>query len=60
MDESRLITTARANKMELMYYLLFLFRCYERFGPHAMPWEKLLPIPALLDYAATLGIPYSF
>jgi hypothetical protein len=54
-----IIETARANTMEPMHYLLFLFRCYERFGPDAMPWDKLLPVPALRDYAATLGIPYS-
>jgi transposase len=52
------IETARANTMEPMHYLLFLFRCYERFGPAGMEWEKLLPIPSLREYADRIGIPW--
>ena len=52
------IETARANTMEPMHYLLFLFRCYERFGPSGMEWEKLLPVPSLREYADRIGIPW--
>lgn len=53
------IETARANDMEPMHYLRFLFNCIERFGLDSMPWEKLLPVPALRSYAESIGIPYA-
>ena len=54
-----LIESAKANKLEPMHYLRFLFTCIEQFGVGAMPWEKLLPTPAIRTYADSLGIPYS-
>ena len=54
-----LIETAKANDVEPMHYLRFLFNCIEHFGLEAMPWEKLLPTPAIRDFAGSLGIPYS-
>jgi transposase len=53
-----LIETARANTMEPMPYLRFLFVCLEKFGPVAMPWDQLLPTPALRAYGDAIGIPY--
>jgi transposase len=54
-----LIETARANDMEPMHYLRFLFNCIEHFGQDAMPWENLMPTPALRSYADSIGIPYA-
>jgi transposase len=54
-----LIETAKANDVEPMHYLRFLFNCIEHFGQDAMPWEKLLPTPAIRDFAVSVGIPYS-
>jgi transposase len=53
-----LIETAKANGLEPMHYLNFLFRCYEKFGPGNMPWEKLLPTPAIRDFAESIGLMY--
>jgi transposase len=53
-----LIETARANTMEPMPYLRFLFVCLEKFGPVVMPWDQLLPTPALRAYGDAIGIPY--
>ena len=54
-----IIESARANDVEPMHYLQFLFNCIEHFGIDAMPWEKLLPIPSIRSFADSLGIPYS-
>lgn len=54
-----LIETARANDMEPMHYLRFLFNCIEHFGHESVPWKNLLPIPELRSYAESIGIPYS-
>lgn len=54
-----LIETARANAMEPMHYLRFLFACLEKFGPSAMPWDRLLPSPDLRPYGDSIGIPYA-
>ena len=55
-----IIETAKANHLEPMHYLLFLFRCYRHFGPDKMPWEDLLPRPDLVSYAESIGIPWGF
>jgi len=54
-----LIESAKANNLEPMHYLHFLFTCIEHFGIAMMPWEKLLPTPAIRTFADSLGIPYS-
>jgi len=54
-----IIETAKANGLEPMHYLRFLFSCIEHFGPDLMPWEDLLPTPEIRTYAESLGIPYS-
>lgn len=54
-----LIETARANDMEPMHYLRFLFNCIERFGPTSVPWKDLLPVPELRNYAESIGVPYA-
>lgn len=54
-----IITTANANAVEPMHYLHFIFKCYEHFGPQAMPWQQLLPTPKIREYAESIGIPYS-
>jgi transposase len=53
-----IIETARANDIEPMHYLKFLFNCIERFGQDRMPWEQLLPTPAIRTFADSVGIPY--
>lgn len=53
-----IIETAKANGIEPMHYLKFLFNCIERFGWNSMPWENLLPIPAIRTFADSVGIPY--
>jgi len=53
-----LIETAKANDLEPMQYLNFLFRCYEKFGADNMPWENLLPTPAIRIYAESIGLKY--
>lgn len=54
-----IMESARANDVEPMHYLRFLFNCIERFAPDAMPWEKLLPLPSIRYFAESAGIPYS-
>ena len=51
--------SAKANSLEPMHYLLFLLRCYRKFSPEAMPWEKLLPHPNLRSYAESIGVPWT-
>jgi len=51
--------TARANDMEPMRYLRFLFNCIEHFGPASVPWRNPLPVPELRAYAGSIGIPYA-
>jgi transposase len=53
------IETAKANGIEPMHYLSFIFRCYRTFGPDAMPWEKLLPTIAIRESAVSIGIPWA-
>ena len=53
-----IIETAKANDLEPMHYLLFLFRCYRHFGPDRMPWDDLIPRPDLRSYADSIGIPW--
>ena len=53
-----IIETARANGIEPMHYLKFLFNCIEQFGQDKMPWEQLLPTPAIRTFADSVGIPY--
>ncbi|AHC13784.1 IS66 family transposase [Salinispira pacifica] len=55
-----LIESAKANHLEPMHYLLFLFRCYQHFGEHAMPWQNLIPAPNLREYASEIGIKWGF
>lgn len=55
-----IIETAKANNLEPMHYLLFLFRCYRHFGPERMPWNDLLPRNNLISYAESIGIPWGF
>ena len=52
-----IIESAKANALEPMHYLRFLLRCYRKFGPEAMPWEKLLPHPKLRSYAESIAFP---
>jgi transposase len=54
-----LISTAAAKNVEPMHYLLFLFNRLEHFGFERMPWEDLLPLPSIRDYAKSIGIDYS-
>jgi len=54
-----LIETARANDMEPMHYLRFLFNCIEHFGLASVPWKNLLPVPELRTYAESIGVPYA-
>jgi len=54
-----IIETAKANLVEPMHYLLFLFRCYRKFGHEAMPWSNLFPRPELRSYAETIGVPWT-
>jgi len=55
-----IIGTARANEVEPMHYLRFVLRCMERFHDAEMPWDNLLPLPTIRDYATTIGIPWAF
>lgn len=55
-----IIGTARANEIDPMHYLRFVLRCMERFPEAEMPWDNLLPLPAIRDYAATTDIPWGF
>ena len=52
------IETAKANGLEPMHYLNFIFRCYRKFGPENMPWAELLPRPDLRAYAESIGVPW--
>jgi hypothetical protein len=54
-----IIETARANDVEPMHYLRFVLRCMERFPESEMPWDNLLPLPAIRDYAASIDIPWA-
>ena len=54
-----ILGTARANEVDPMHYLRFVLRCMERFHETEMPWDHLLPFPAIRDYAATIGIPWA-
>lgn len=54
-----IIGTARENEVEPMHYLRFVLRCMERFHENEMPWDNLLPFPAIRDYAATIDIPWA-
>jgi transposase len=54
-----IIETAKANGIEPMHYLRFLFSCIEYFGPGRMPWQDLLPTPEIRAFSESLGIPYS-
>jgi hypothetical protein len=54
-----LFSSAIANNVEPMHYLQFLFNCLEHFGFEHMPWDKLLPMPSIRDYAKSIGIDYS-
>ena len=51
-----IIEIAKANNLEPMHYLTFLFRCYRKFGPENMPWLELLPRTDLRAYADLIGI----
>ena len=51
-----IIETAKANGLEPMHYLNFLFRSYRKFGPENMPWIDLLPRPDLRAYAESTGV----
>jgi len=53
-----IIETAKANLVEPMHYITFLFRCYKKYGPDKMPWKKLLPSPDLRSYAQEIGVPW--
>jgi transposase len=55
-----IIETAKANDLEPMHYMLFLFRCYRHFGPKQMPWKDLLPRADLVSYAESIGILWGF
>lgn len=54
-----IIATARANEVDPMHYLRFVLRCMERFHETEIPWDVLLPLPAVRDYATTIGIPWA-
>ena len=54
-----IIETAKANGIEPMHYLLFLLSCIEHFGRDGMPWDKLMPTPAIRLFAESAGIPYN-
>lgn len=54
-----IIETAKANGIEPMHYLRFLFSCIEHFGSDRMPWQDLLPTPEIRAFSESLGIPYS-
>jgi transposase len=54
-----IIETAKANHLEPMHYLLFLFRCYKKFGPKDMPWQDLQPRKDLREYAEKINVPWS-
>ena len=55
-----IIETAKANHLEPMHYLLFLFRCYRHFSSEHMPWGDLLPRPDMVSYAESIGILWGF
>ena len=54
-----IIETAKANGIEPMHYLRFLLNSIEHFGQDGMPWEKLMPKPAIRLFAESVGIPYN-
>lgn len=54
-----IIETAKANLLEPMHYLRFLFACHRKFGA-AMPWAKLVPRPELRSHAEAIGVPWEF
>ena len=54
-----LIETAKANTLEPLHYLTFLFRCYKKYGPDAMPWEKLMPRCGLSSDAQSFGVSWN-
>jgi hypothetical protein len=43
-----------------MHYLRFALTCMERFHDSEMPWDHLLPLPGIRDYAKTIGIRWGF
>lgn len=53
------IESAKANYLEPMHYLQFLFRCHQHFGSTDMPWEKLQPTPLLRSIADELCVNWS-
>jgi transposase len=55
-----LVETAKANGVEPMHYFQFLFNCYKKFGPDAMPWYEIFPRANLQTYADSIGVPYGF
>lgn len=55
-----IIESAKANKLEPMHYLLFLLRCYRKFGDVHMPWKDLLPRPDIRSYADQIGVAWGF
>jgi len=55
-----LIESAKANNLEPMHYLLFLSRCFRKYGEKAMPWDDLLPRPDLRSYADGIGVAWGF
>lgn len=55
-----IIETAKANRVEPFHYLRFVLACMERFPQDQMPWDHLLPTPAIRDYAASIGISWDF
>lgn len=54
-----IIETAKVNGIEPMHYLRFLLNCIEHFGQDGVPWEKLMPTPAIRLFAESVGIPYN-
>lgn len=55
-----IIETAKANDLEPMHCLFFLFRCYRYFGSDKMPWNDLLPRPDLISVAERIIVPWGF
>ena len=54
-----IIETVKANRLEPYHYLLFIMRCYERFGADGMDWGELFPNPKIRDYADRIGVPWA-
>jgi len=55
-----LIESAKANNLEPMHYLLFLLRCFRKYGEKAIPWDELLPRPDLRSHAEKIGVSWGF